>query len=234
MNQYGRRAQQHWQEFQPGGIAEIDHLEAFLTKLLVDVGDNTRIHWTGQRLSAPDAAGESCLERAGCLQHLRHHAKGELLCQLVRLPTEHHIALADDPHLGQSEVGDEQWPDHHLYDLLGGLRAFSGALRERPRAGAVPHLLELIGLSNEALARQGPLWVVAHEFFHPEDLNEQALTLAMPLLETEPAVLWILRQIQSEKEKAINPEQRVRAWWLWWANRPVVRRLCVEHWGENV
>ncbi|WP_440581098.1 hypothetical protein [Streptomyces sp. PT19] len=160
MNQYGRLAQQHWQELRSGRIAEIDDPEAFFTELGSDVQDDVRVRWTVERLNAPAVAGESFLERAGRLQHLRHEAEGEVLRELVLLPAEVDIDLADDPHLTEAEVAEEQWREQHLHDLLAGRSRpgdFSAAERERLRAGAVPRLLELTGLSDEALARQGLL-----------------------------------------------------------------------------
>ncbi|MEU7028971.1 hypothetical protein AB0A60_20050 [Streptomyces sp. NPDC046275] len=160
VNQYGRRAQQHWQEFRPGRIAEIDDPEAFFTELGADVQDEVRIRWTAERVTAPAPAGESFLERAGRLQQLRYDAEGEVLRELVLLPAEDDVDLADDPHLTEAEVAEEQWREQHLHDLLAGRSRpgdFSAAERERLRAGAVPRLLELTGLSDEALARQGLL-----------------------------------------------------------------------------
>ncbi|MFE1781111.1 hypothetical protein ACFW9F_00590 [Streptomyces sp. NPDC059506] len=160
MNQYRRRAQQHWEEFRPGLIAEIDDPEAFFTELGTDVQDEVRGRWTAERLNAPAVAGESFLERAGRLQHLRHDAEAEVLRELVLLPAEDDVDLADDPHLSEAEVAEEQWREQHLHDLLAGRSRpgdFSAAERERLRAGAVPRLLELTGLSDEALVRQGLL-----------------------------------------------------------------------------
>ncbi|MFD8897513.1 hypothetical protein [Streptomyces ardesiacus] len=160
MNQYGRRAQRHWQEFRPGRIAEIDDPEAFFTELGTDVQDEVRIRWTAERLNAPGVPGESFLERAGRLQQIRHDAEHEVLRELVLLPAEDDVDLADDPHLSEAEVAEEQWREQHLHDLLAGRsqpRDFTAAERERLRAGAVPRLLKLTGLSDEALARQGLL-----------------------------------------------------------------------------
>ncbi|MEU3640004.1 hypothetical protein AB0H23_27770 [Streptomyces albogriseolus] len=160
MNQYGRRAKQHWQEFRPRRISEIDDPEAFFTELGTDVQDEVRVRWTAGRLNAPSVVGESFLERAGRLQQLRHDAEREVLRELVLLPAEDDVDLADDPHLGEAEVAEEQWREQHLHDLLAGRSQpgnFTAAERQRLRAGAVPRLLELTGLSDEALARQGLL-----------------------------------------------------------------------------
>lgn len=160
MNQYGRRAQQHWQEFRPGHIAAIDDPEAFFTELGADVRDEVRTRWTAERLSTPAVVGESYLERAGRLQQLRHEAEAEVLHELVLLPAEDDVDLADDPHLTESEAAEEQWREQHLHDLLAGRSRpgdFSAEERERLRAGAPAHLLELTGLSDEGLGRQGLL-----------------------------------------------------------------------------
>ncbi|MFI6277936.1 hypothetical protein [Streptomyces sp. NPDC050988] len=154
MNQYGRRAQRHWQEFRPGSIAEIDDPEAFFTELGTDVQYEVRARWTAERLSSPAVAGESYLERAGRLQQMRHEAESEVLRELVLLPAEGDVDLAE------SEFAEEQWREEHLHDLLAGHSGpgdFSAAERERLRAGAPARLLELTGLSDEALGRQGLL-----------------------------------------------------------------------------
>ncbi|MEU1465297.1 hypothetical protein ABZ467_32440 [Streptomyces sp. NPDC005727] len=160
MNQYGRRAQQHWQEFRPGRVAEIDDPEAFFTELGSDVQDEVRIRWTAERVNAPAVAGESFLERAGRLEQSRRDIEAEVLRELVLLPAEADVDLADDPHLSEAEVTEEQWREQRLHDLLAGRSRpgdFSAAERERLRDGAVSRLLELTGLSDEALACQGLL-----------------------------------------------------------------------------
>lgn len=104
--------------------------------------------------------GESYLERAGRLQQLRHEAEAEVLRELVLLPAEDDVDLADDPHLTELELTEEQWREQHLHDLLAGRSRpgdFSAAERERLRAGAPARLLELTGLSDELLGRQGLL-----------------------------------------------------------------------------
>ncbi|MER5615438.1 hypothetical protein [Streptomyces sp. NPDC002215] len=160
MNQYGRLAQRHWQEFPPGRISEIDDPDAFFTELGIDVQDEVRSRWTAERLNGPAVVGESYLERAGRLQQMRYEAEGEVLRELVLLPAENDVDLADDPHLTEVQVAEEQWREQHLHDLLAGRsqpRDFSAAERARLRAGAPARLLELTGLSDEALGRQGLL-----------------------------------------------------------------------------
>jgi hypothetical protein len=160
VNQYGRLAQQHWQEFRPARIAGIDDPEAFFTELGTDVQDEVRVRWTAERLTAPSTVGETYLERAGRLQQMRHEVEGEVLRELALLPADDDVDLADDPHLTDAELAEGQWREHHLHDLLAGRsRAgdFSAAERVRLRAGAPARLLELTGLSDEALGRQGLL-----------------------------------------------------------------------------
>lgn len=160
MNQYGRLAQRHWQEFRPGSIAEIDDPEAFFTELGTDVQDEVRARWTAERLSAPEVVGESYLERAGRLQQMRQEAEGDVLRELVLLPADDDPDLAEDPHLNDAEVAEEQWREQHLHALLAGSSRpgdYSASERARLRAGAPVRLLELTGLSDEALGRQGLL-----------------------------------------------------------------------------
>ncbi|MER6431678.1 hypothetical protein ABT272_28720 [Streptomyces sp900105245] len=160
VNQYGRLAQQHWQELRPGSIAQLDDLETFFTQLGNDVQDEVRARWTAQRLGTPTVAGESYLERAGRLRQMRHEAEADVLRELVLLPADDDADLTDDPHLNEAQVVQEQWREHHLHELLAGRSApgdFSAAERERLRAGAPARLVELTGLSDEALRRQGLL-----------------------------------------------------------------------------
>jgi hypothetical protein len=160
VNQYGRLAQQHWQEHRPGNIAEIDDPEAFFTELGADVKVEVRTRWTASRLAEPVVPGESYLERAGRLQQMRHETEGEVLRELVLLPADEDADLVDDPHLSEAEVTEERWREQHLHDLLAGRSRpgdFSAAERARLRAGAPARLLELTGLSDEALGEQGLL-----------------------------------------------------------------------------
>ncbi|MFB6985590.1 hypothetical protein [Streptomyces sp. NPDC056304] len=160
MNKYGRLTQRHWQEFRPGRIAEIDDPEAFFAELGTDVQDEVRVRWTAERLTAPAVAGETYLERAGRLQQIRHEATAEVLREVVLLPADEDVDLADDPHLTDGELAEEQWRESHLHDLLAGRSRpgdFSAAERVRLRASAPARLLELTGLSDEALGHQGLL-----------------------------------------------------------------------------
>lgn len=160
MNQYGRRAQQHWQEFRPRSVAQIDDPGAFFTELGVDVQGEVRARWTAERLAARVVPGESYLERAGRLQQMRSEAESEVLHELVLLPAEDDVDLADDPHLTAEELAEEQWREDRLHALLEGRSRpadFTASERARLRAGAPLRLLELTGLSDEALGRQGLL-----------------------------------------------------------------------------
>jgi hypothetical protein len=160
VNQYGRRAQGHWQEFRPRRVAELDDPQAFFTELGGDVQQEVRARWTAERLTAPAAVGESYLERAGRLQRMRHEAEAEVLRELVLLPAEDDVDQADDPHLTDEELADEQWREQHFHELLSGQISpadLTSEERTRLRAGAPARLLELTGLSDEALGRQGLL-----------------------------------------------------------------------------
>jgi hypothetical protein len=160
MNQYGRRAQQHWQEFRPGRIAELDDAETFFAELGADVQGEVRARWTAERVAAPAVMGESYLERAGRLQQFRIEAESAILRELVLLPADDDVDLADDPHLTSSEAAAEQWREEQFHALLEGRITpadLTAGERARLRAGAAPRLLELTGLSDEALGRQGLL-----------------------------------------------------------------------------
>ncbi|MFE9250720.1 hypothetical protein [Streptomyces sp. NPDC007088] len=160
MNQYGRLAERHWQTHRPGNIAELDDPETFFIALGTDVQVEVRARWTAARLAEPVVPGESYLERLGRLQQLRHETEGEVLRELVLLPANDDADLADDPHLTSTETAEEQWREQRLHDLLAGRSQpgdFTAAERTRLRNGAPGRLLELTGLSDEALGRQGLL-----------------------------------------------------------------------------
>ncbi|WP_318219231.1 hypothetical protein [Streptomyces sp. SCL15-6] len=160
VNGYGRLAQRHWQEHRPGSITEIDDPEAFFTQLGSDVQDEVRARWTAGRLHEPAVVGESYLERAGRLRQLRHEVEGEVLRELVLLPADNDVDLVDDPHLTNTQIAEERWREHRLHELLAGRsRAgdFSATERAKLRAGAPARLLDLTGLSDEALRREGLL-----------------------------------------------------------------------------
>ncbi|MFE7777615.1 hypothetical protein ACFU5O_27695 [Streptomyces sp. NPDC057445] len=160
MNQYGRRAQRHWQEFRPSSVAELEDPEAFFTQLGADVQHEVRVRWTTERLAEPAVAGESYLERVGRLQRQRNEVEGEVLRELVLLPAHDDVALAEDPHLSAEVLAEEQWREYHLMELVAGRSQpgdFTAEERARLRAEALPRLLELTGLSDEALRRQGLL-----------------------------------------------------------------------------
>ncbi|MER5885908.1 hypothetical protein ABT160_18910 [Streptomyces sp. NPDC001941] len=158
MNKYGRRAQNHWVEHRPDELADLDDSKAFFADLGADVAHEVRTRWTEARLTASRGEGESFLERVSRLQYMRHEAEREALRELVLLPAEPDPDLPADSLITQAELVEEQWREQHLEALAAGRsRAadFSAAERARLRAGAVPRLLELTGLSDVALARQG-------------------------------------------------------------------------------
>ncbi|WP_327391477.1 hypothetical protein OG728_39060 (plasmid) [Streptomyces microflavus] len=160
VNQYGRMAEQHWQEHRPGSISAIGDPESFFTELGTDVQNEVRARWTAGRVNEAAVAGESFLERAGRLQQLRREAEGEVLRELVLLPADGDPDLADDPHFTVAQITEEQWRQQHLHDLLAGLSQagdYSPAERARLRAGAPERLLELTGLSDADLGGQGLL-----------------------------------------------------------------------------
>jgi hypothetical protein len=158
VNGYGRLAQRLWQEHRPGSVAGIDDPEAFFTELGGDVQAEVRARWTAGRLHEPAVVGESYLERVARLWQLRHEVEGEVLGELVVLPADDDVDLVGDPHLTSIQVAEERWREHHLHELLAGHTRpgdFSAAERARLRAGAPARLLELTGLSVEALRREG-------------------------------------------------------------------------------
>jgi hypothetical protein len=160
VNRYGRRARRHWQEHRPGNREEIDDPEAFFSELGSDVQGELRARWAAARLDESVVVGESYLERVGRLQQLRHMVEGEVLRELVLLPGDDDVDLVDDAHFTSVQVAEERWRERHLHDLLAGRSRpgdFSAVERARLRVGAPARLLELTGLSDVALRRQGLL-----------------------------------------------------------------------------
>ncbi|MFD4241884.1 hypothetical protein ACFWP3_09830 [Streptomyces sp. NPDC058525] len=161
MNQYGRIAEQHWREHRPQSVAGLADPEEFFTELGVDVQLEVQARWSGERVAVPPASlRESYLERVGRLQQSRLEVEGEVLRELVLLPAEDDEDLGDDPFLSPEEAAEEQWREFHLLELIGGRsRAadFTAEERQRLRAGAVPRLLQLAGLSDEVLRAEGLL-----------------------------------------------------------------------------
>ncbi|MER6847655.1 hypothetical protein AB0A81_26945 [Streptomyces flaveolus] len=160
VNGYGRLAQRHWQKHRRESIAEIGDPEAFFTELGSDVQDELRARWTAERLDEPAVVGESYLERAGRLRQLRHEVEGEVLGELVLLPAGNDVDLVADPHLTSTQIAEERWRERHLHELLAGRCRpgdFSATERARLRSGAPARLLELTGLSDEALRSDGLL-----------------------------------------------------------------------------
>ncbi|MGP3950892.1 hypothetical protein [Streptomyces sp. 7N604] len=160
VNRYGRRAQRHWEEFRPHGVAGLDDPEAFFAQLGYDVQREVRSLWTAERVAAPVVEGESFLERAARFQQMRQEAESAVLRELVLLPAEDDLDQLDDPHLDSAEFAEERWREHHFQELLAGRCTpadFTAGERARLRAEAPARLLELTGLSDEALRRQGLL-----------------------------------------------------------------------------
>ncbi|WP_327309650.1 hypothetical protein OG730_42170 (plasmid) [Streptomyces sp. NBC_01298] len=160
MNQYGRIAEQHWQDHRPQHVAELANPEEFFTSLGVDVQREVQERWTSQRMAVSTVVGESHLERLARLTQSRWEIEGEVLRELVLLPADNDPGMGDDPFLSPEELDEEQWREFHLLELIAGrtrAAAFSAEERARLRAGAVPRLLELAGLSDEALRSEGLL-----------------------------------------------------------------------------
>ncbi|WP_434481606.1 hypothetical protein [Streptomyces sp. NBC_01281] len=79
MNQYGQLVRQHWREFRPGRLAEIDDPEALFTELGADVGIEDRGRWAIACLSASGQPGEGYREGASRLEQVPLLAKGEAI-----------------------------------------------------------------------------------------------------------------------------------------------------------
>ncbi|MFE4304759.1 hypothetical protein ACFRR6_01575 [Streptomyces sp. NPDC056891] len=160
MNQYGRIAEQHWQDHRSQHVAELANPQEFFTELGVDVQREVQERWTSQRMAVSTVVGESYLERLARLSQSRWEIEGEALREFVLLPADNDPGMADDPFLSPEELDQEQWREFQLLELIAGrTRAaeFSAVERARLRAGAVPRLLELAGLSDEALRAEGLL-----------------------------------------------------------------------------
>ncbi|MCZ1012125.1 hypothetical protein [Streptomyces lydicus] len=117
MNQYGRRALRHWQEFRSGSIAQLDDPEAFFIQLGVDAQDEVGARWRAERLTVPAVVGESYFERAGGLQPMRYEAEEQW--------------RERGPH---KLPADRSWPQHLTASVSARLRS-----ADSPRRQELPH-----------------------------------------------------------------------------------------------
>ena len=85
MNRYGRQAMQHWTQVDPERVAAIANPEAFFTQLGEEVMQQIDVR--ARALEEQDPSGESYLEKVGRLNMARFTAEGEVLREMVLIPT---------------------------------------------------------------------------------------------------------------------------------------------------
>lgn len=85
MNRYGRQAMQHWTQIDPERVAAIANPEAFFTQLGKEVMQ--QIDLRARALEGHDLPGESYLEKVGRLNMARFTAEGEVLREMVLIPS---------------------------------------------------------------------------------------------------------------------------------------------------
>jgi len=85
MNRYGRQAMRHWTQFDPERVAAIADPEAFFTALGEEVMQEIEIR--SRALEGQDRPGETYLEKVGRLNMARFTAEGEVLREMVLIPS---------------------------------------------------------------------------------------------------------------------------------------------------
>jgi hypothetical protein len=85
MNRYGRQAMRHWTQFDPERVAAIANPEAFFTTLGEEVMQE--IETLARTLEGQDSPGESYLEKVARLNTARFTAEGEVLREMVLIPS---------------------------------------------------------------------------------------------------------------------------------------------------
>ncbi len=85
MNRYGRQAMQHWTQVDPERVAALANPEVFFTQLGEEVMQ--QIDSRARALEGHDLPGESYLEKVGRLNMARFTAEGEVLRELVLIPS---------------------------------------------------------------------------------------------------------------------------------------------------
>jgi hypothetical protein len=85
MNRYGRQAIQHWTQVDPERVAAIAEPEAFFTQLGEEVMQQIDVR--ARALEGHDPPSESYLEKVARLNMARFTAEGEVLREMVLIPT---------------------------------------------------------------------------------------------------------------------------------------------------
>jgi hypothetical protein len=85
MNRYGYQAMRHWMQFDPARYAAIADPEAFFTQLGEEVMQE--IETRSRALEGQDRPGETYLEKVGRLNMARFTAEGEVLREMVLIPS---------------------------------------------------------------------------------------------------------------------------------------------------
>lgn len=119
MNQYGRRALRHWQEFRPGSIAVSDKPELGEAELGTEFQGGMRVSRTMGRLTPAPGLAESHHERSGC-QRQRYEAR--VLRELALLPPENNLDQAGDPELWGWALTDVRRPTDFTASESAGLQ----------------------------------------------------------------------------------------------------------------
>jgi hypothetical protein len=85
MNRYGHQAMRHWRQFDPARYAAIADPAAFFTLLGEEVMQAIEIR--SRALEGKDRPEESYLEKVGRLNMARFAAEGEVLREMVLIPS---------------------------------------------------------------------------------------------------------------------------------------------------
>jgi hypothetical protein len=127
MNQYGKRAQLHWQQWRPQEYSQITDPEGFFTELGEQA--QTQINDLQITMAGEDPPGETYLDKVGRLNMARMRAEEAVMADLLLEPEtgtdqdeEDPEDEADLPETGQepTEIGPGQViePGHPLYEEI--------------------------------------------------------------------------------------------------------------------
>jgi len=84
MNQYGRRAQRHWQTHLPSQYSQINGPEQFFTEMGETIAE--QIEDLAEQIAGPDQPGETYLDKLGRLNMARQSAEDEVMRETLPQP----------------------------------------------------------------------------------------------------------------------------------------------------
>lgn len=84
MNQYGQKAQAHWQRCLPSQFAQIEDPEAFFEEMGSDLA--SQIHDLADEIAGPDPRNEGYMDKLGRLNRARLEAEHTVMAEALPEP----------------------------------------------------------------------------------------------------------------------------------------------------